>query len=99
MNFSESIMAALIAAGATVLTALVQLRMHWRRELKERERGQPIPKKARRGPVLFVFALMVAAAVGGFALSQYFLSLPNAAPATLPPPLRTRPSPLRPPPP
>jgi len=27
MNFSESIMAALIAAGATVLAALVQLRM------------------------------------------------------------------------
>src|SRR3989442_4968934 len=83
MNFSESIMAALIAAGATVLTALVQLRMHWRRELKERERGQPITKKARRGPVLFVFALMVAAAVGGFALSQYFLSLRNGDRDTL----------------
>src|SRR2546422_9823549 len=83
MNFSESIMAALIAAGATVLTALVQLRMHWRRELKERERGQPITKKARRGPVLFVFALMIAAAVGGFALSQYFLSLRNGDRDTL----------------
>ena len=77
MNFSDSIFAALIAAGATVLTALVQLRMSWRRELKERERGQPITKKTRRGPVLVVFALMIAAAVGGFALSQYFLSLRN----------------------
>ncbi len=83
MNFSESIMAALIAAGATVLAALVQLRMSWRRELKERERGQPITKKARRGPVLFVFALMIAAAVGGFALSQYFLSLRNGDRDTL----------------
>src|SRR6266571_1348886 len=90
MNFSESIMAALIAAGATVLTALVQLRMHWRRELKERERGQPITKKARRGPVLFVFALMIAAAVGGFALSQYFLSLRNGDRDTLRSELRSR---------
>src|SRR5213076_825916 len=45
------------------------------REMKERERGQPITKKARRGPVIVVFALLAAAAVGGFALSQYFVSL------------------------
>src|SRR5258708_15764109 len=90
MNFSESIMAALIAAGATVLTALVQLRMHWRRELKERERGQPITKKARRGPVLFVFARLLAAAVGGFALSQFFLSLRNGDRDTLRSDLQSR---------
>src|SRR6266545_2131707 len=47
------------------------------------EPGQPITKKARRGPVLFVFALMIAAAVGGFALSQYFLSLRNGDRDTL----------------
>jgi hypothetical protein len=75
MNLSDSIMAALIAAGATVLATLVQLRISWRRELRERERGQPITKKTRRGPVTIVLALMIAAAVGGFALSQYFLSL------------------------
>jgi len=75
MNLSDPITAALIAASATVLTALVQLRMSWRREMKERERGQPITKKTRRGPVLFVFALVIAAGVGGFALSQYFVSL------------------------
>src|SRR5215831_5633398 len=75
MNFSDSITAALIAAAATVATALVQLRISWRKELKDRERGQPITKKTRRGPVLAVFALMVAAAVGGFSLSQYLMSL------------------------
>ena len=75
MNLSDSIMAALIAAGATVLATLVQLRISWRKELRERERGQPITKKTRRGPVTIVFLLMIAAAVGGFALSQYFLSL------------------------
>ena len=75
MNLPDSIMAALIAAGATVLAALVQLRISWRREMRERERGQPITKKTRRGPVSIVFLLMIAAAVGGFALSQYFVSL------------------------
>lgn len=68
-------MAAMIGATATVITALVQLRTSWRKELKERERAQPITKKSRRGPVFFVFALLIAAAVGGFALSQYFVSL------------------------
>jgi hypothetical protein len=68
-------MAALIGAAATVLAALVQLRLSWRRELKERERGQPITKKTRRGPVIVVFALMIAAAVGGFAFSEYLVSL------------------------
>ena len=53
----------------------VQLRISWRKEMKERERGQPITKKTRRGPVIVVFALLAAAAVGGFALSQYFVSL------------------------
>ena len=77
MTLSDPVMAALIGASATMLGALVQLRLSWRKELKERERGQPITKKTRRGPVIFVFALMIAAAVGGFALSEYFLSLRN----------------------
>ncbi|HET7766238.1 MAG TPA: hypothetical protein VFK92_14220 [Burkholderiales bacterium] len=72
---SDSLIAALVGATATVITALVQLRLSWRKELRERERGQPITKKSRRGPVMVVFALMIAAAVGGFALSQYFVSL------------------------
>jgi len=74
-SLSEPVTAAMIGALATVAGALVQLRISWRREMKERERGQPITKKTRRGPVIVVFALLVAAAVGGFALSQYFVSL------------------------
>ena len=74
-HLSEPLMASMIGALATVAAALVQLRISWRREMKERERGQPITKKTRRGPVIVVFALLVAAAVGGFALSQYFVSL------------------------
>jgi hypothetical protein len=75
MDFSDPIAAAFIGAAATVLTALVQLRVSWRKELKDRERGQPITKKTRRGPVIAVFVLMIAAAVGGFFLSQYIVSL------------------------
>lgn len=74
-HISEPLIAAMIGATATVITALVQLRLSWRKELKERERAQPITKKSRRGPVMAVLALMIAAAVGGFALSQYFVSL------------------------
>src|SRR6266571_3992469 len=74
-SLSEPVTAAMIGALATAAGALVQLRMSWRREMKERERGQPITKKTRRGPVIVVFALLFAAAVGGFALSQYFVSL------------------------
>src|SRR5438045_8989040 len=74
-HLSEPLVASMIGALATVAAALVQLRISWRKEMKERERGQPITKKTRRGPVIVVFALLIAAAVGGFALSQYFVSL------------------------
>jgi hypothetical protein len=71
MNLSDPVLAAMIGASATMVTALVQLRLSWKKELKERERGQPISRKSRRGPVLLVFALMIASGVGGFAASQY----------------------------
>src|SRR6266852_1096538 len=74
-HLSEPLMASMVGALATVAGALIQLRISWRKEIKERERGQPITKKTRRGPVIFIFALVVAAGVGGFALSQYFVSL------------------------
>jgi len=73
-HVSDSVLAAMIGASATVLATLVQLRISWRKEMRERERGQPISKKTRRGPVLLVYALLIAAAVGGFALSQYLIS-------------------------
>ena len=74
-HISEPLIAAMIGATATVITALVQLRLSWRKEMRERERAQPITKKSRRGPVTAVLVLMIAAALGGFALSQYFVSL------------------------
>jgi hypothetical protein len=75
MNVSDPVIASFVGAFATVVGALVQLRISWRKEMRERERGQPISKKQRRGPVMLVFALMIASAVGGFALSQYLAGL------------------------
>jgi hypothetical protein len=74
LTLSDPVMASLIGAGGTVLTALIHLRLSWKKELKERERGKPITKTTRRGPVILVLALTIGAAVGGFSLSQYLLS-------------------------
>jgi len=72
-ELDDRITAAAVAAVGTVVGALIQLRAAWRREVSERARGVPATKKSRRGPVLAVFLLLIAAAVGGFALSQYVL--------------------------
>ncbi|HEX9474021.1 MAG TPA: hypothetical protein VF931_07515 [Steroidobacteraceae bacterium] len=69
--------AAAIAATGTVIGALIQLRVVWRKELSERARSVPVSKKARRGPVVAVGLLLLAAGVGGFALSQYLVGLSN----------------------
>lgn len=70
-----ALLASLIGATATLTAALLQLRMAWRKELKARERGQPVTKQAKRGPVMSVAVLSLASAVGGavggYALAQY----------------------------
>jgi hypothetical protein len=70
-DFDKSVAAAAIAATGTVIGALIQLRVAWRKELSERARSVPVSKKSRRGPVVAVGLLLLAAAVGGFALSWY----------------------------
>jgi hypothetical protein len=69
-DVDDRVAAAVIAAAGTVIGALLQLRIAWRREVAERVRGAPVTKKSRRGPVWAVGLLLLAAAVGGFALSQ-----------------------------
>jgi hypothetical protein len=76
-EFDKSVAAAAIAATGTVIGALVQLRVAWRKELSERARSVPVTKKSRRGPVVAIGLLLLAAGVGGFALSQYFVGLSN----------------------
>jgi hypothetical protein len=72
-EFDPKVSATAVAALGTVIGALAQLRMAWRKELSERARGVPATKKSRRGPVLAVFLLLVAATVGGFVLSQFLM--------------------------
>ena len=73
LNLDDRVTAAAVAATGTVIGALIQLRVAWRNELSARARGVPVTKKSRRGPVLAVFLLLVAAGVGGFALSQWLM--------------------------
>jgi hypothetical protein len=72
-EFDPKVSATAVAALGTVIGALAQLRMAWRKEVSERARGVPATKKSRRGPVLAVFLLLVAATVGGFVLSQFLM--------------------------
>jgi Flp pilus assembly protein TadG len=65
--------AAAVAAAGTVIGSLIQLRVLWRKETSERSRGVPSTKKSRRGPVLAICLLLIGAAVGGFAVSQYLV--------------------------
>lgn len=66
-----ALLASLIGATATITATLIQLRMAWKKEMKARERGQPVTQQARRGPVVAIIVLLIASAVGGFALAQY----------------------------
>ena len=69
MNLSDPVMAALIGAGATFATAIFQLTSNARRQAAERAAGKPASRKS--GSWLAIFALVLAALVTGYALSQY----------------------------
>ena len=62
-------MAAVIGATATFITAMFQLLVNARRQAVERAAGKPASRKS--GTWLAIFALMLAAAVGGYALAEY----------------------------
>jgi hypothetical protein len=69
-DLDDRVIAAAVAATGSIIGALIQLRVAWRRGVADRARGAPITKKSRRGPVAAVLVLLVAAGVGGFAFSQ-----------------------------
>ena len=68
------LLGSIIGAAATIVAALVNLRVAWKKEMSARARGQPVTKKARRGPVLAIVVLLIASAIGGFAFSQYLVA-------------------------
>jgi len=67
----DSGVAAAVAAAGTFIGALAQIRVALRKDMSDRARGMPATKKLRRGPILALFLLLIAAAAGGFAFSQY----------------------------
>jgi hypothetical protein len=70
MNLTEPVIAAIIGASATVVTALVQLRAAGKRQAAEKVAGKPVSKPSKVS-WLSIFALMAVSALGGYAFSGY----------------------------
>ena len=68
MGFSESVLAAMIGATATIGAAIFQLVIHWRKQSGDR---RVAAKGGGFRSLLWMLTLMFASAVGGFAYSEY----------------------------
>jgi hypothetical protein len=86
---SDSILAAIIAATATLSASLLQLRFSIARELAARSQSGSSRKKSR-APFIVLFVMVGASAVGGFALSQWLTENERAAHGTIEHELRER---------
>jgi hypothetical protein len=80
---SDAVLAAIIAATATLCASFMQLRVALAREADARSRGQPVSRRRSRLPMILVGIMLLAAAVGGFALSQWLGSTQRSAEADL----------------
>src|SRR6476659_5237167 len=67
---SDGVLAAIIAACATVFASVVQLRSSFAKELTARSMPSSSRRKSRL-PFMIVCVMLGGAAVGGFALSQW----------------------------
>jgi hypothetical protein len=70
MNFTEPVIAAIIGASATVVTALVQLHAAGKRQAAEKASGKQVSKPSKVS-WLSIFALMAVSGLGGYAYSEY----------------------------
>jgi hypothetical protein len=86
---SDSILAAIIAATATLSASLLQLRFSIARELAARAQS-PNGRKKSRAPFMVLFVMIAAAGVAGFALSQWLMENERAAQGTVEHELRAR---------
>jgi len=75
---SDGVLAAIIAATATVFAALVQLKASFAREVAARARS-PATRSKSRLPQLVIAVMLVGAGVCGFALSQWIADHRRAA--------------------
>ena len=86
---SDGVLAAIIAAGATVFGSFIQLRTSLAKELAARTRSTP-SRKANHVLLILLVAMLVGAAVGGFALAQWVFENERAAQQALVRDLRDR---------
>jgi hypothetical protein len=86
---SDSILAAIIAATATLSASLLQLRFSLAKNGAARAGQAPIARKSR-APLVILFVMIVAAGVAGFALSQWLTENERVAQSTLEHELRAR---------
>src|SRR3981081_1353914 len=70
MLMSDSVLAAIITATATVCMSLLQLRFSLGKDGGARVQAAGGRRKGR-GPFAILFVIIIASAVGGFALSQW----------------------------
>ena len=67
MGISETVLAAMIGAIATIGTAIFQLVINWKKQAGDRR----VASKGGIRSLLWVVTLMLASGVGGFAYSEY----------------------------
>jgi hypothetical protein len=69
-EISPNMVAAVAAAAVTLCAALINLRIAWRREVLDRLQTKSSPK-SRRGLLIAISILVLAAGVGGYAAALY----------------------------
>lgn len=70
---SDGVLAAIIAACATILASFLQIRASFAQDTVARAVPSSSRKKGGRAPMLFLSLMLGGAAVGGFALSQWLV--------------------------
>jgi hypothetical protein len=86
---SDSVLAAIIAATATLSASLLQLRFSVAKELAARAQG-PSSRKKSRAPFVVLLVMILASAVAGFSFSQWLTENERLAHGTLEHELRAR---------
>ncbi|MDE2261565.1 MAG: hypothetical protein KGL45_03490, partial [Gammaproteobacteria bacterium] len=75
---SDGVLAAIIAAGATVFGSFIQLRTSLAKEIAARTRHTPT-RRANHVVLILLVVMLLGAAVGGFALAQWAYENERAA--------------------
>jgi len=86
---SDGVLAAIIAAGATVFTSFLQLRTSLLKQLAASAQSAPARRKGRM-PLVLMLVMLLGAAVGGFALAQWMHEYERLAQEALQRELRER---------